>query len=144
MTTLKLTEQTFIPAGLKLEATIVDVKKVPTPFWVDDNDHSKGKKDQISFRFKIIEGEYENRNLFGQTSTFYSNQSKLGAWVREILATDSLPEDLELEALIDLPVCVIVGHKTKEVNGMLEVAGERVDQVVRVISEGLYTADSTF
>lgn len=140
MTTYELQKFDFIPEGTKLETEIVNVEERETPFDVDENDPSKGKSVQVSFRFRVIQdGEYQGRILFGNTPAFYKNTTKLGAWVREILSTEELPEKLDLEDLIGLPVYVIVGHKLR--NG--QVHREYVDQVTRVESDLEY-ADEAF
>ena len=107
-----------IPANTVLETTIEEVNVQESPFWVDDKDHSKGKKEQVSFRFRVTEpGDWENRVLWGNTPTTFTDHPdcKLRVWVQEILGLDDLGEDFTFDTdhLVGETVKVVVGNRDK-------------------------------
>ena len=124
-----------IPEGTIHPATIVSVEERETPWLIDDNDPSLGKKHQVSFRFQISEGEHKGRTLFGNTPTTFTNHPdcKLRAWVQEILGQNGLPVgfNLDLEELVDLPVKVAVAHRTKRNADGTETIREYASDVIR-------------
>lgn len=144
MATLTKQEFTIIPADTIVEAEVVDVEEKETPFWVDEKDHSKGKSQQMSFRFKITDGEYAGMTVFGNTSCWFTENSKLGSWVREILAQDELPDELDTDNLIGLPVTLIIGNRTKEVNGQPVVSAHFVETIARLADDDMMSAEETF
>lgn len=136
-----------IPEGELLEAEIVNCELRETPFLIDENDPSKGKKEQVSFRFRIVEdGPYFGRTLFGNTPTTFTTHPdcKLRVWVQEILGMDSLPIDFEFdtETLIGATVKVIVGNRFKTAADGSQVAKDYVDTVAR--SGDMVFADEAF
>lgn len=124
-----------IPEGTVLPVTIVTCEDRETPWDIDENDPSLGKKHQVSFRFSVSEGEFQGRTLFGNTPTTFTNHPdcKLRAWVMEILGQNSLPVgfNLELEELVDLPVKVAVAHRTKRNADGSETIREYASDVIR-------------
>lgn len=133
-------EQEFetIPVDTLAKAEVVKVDVAESPFWVDEDDHAKGKKEQVSFRFRINEGEFEGRQLFGNTPTTFTDHPdcKLSGWVREILDLDEFPTDFsfDTEQLEGCSVNIIVGHRRS--------GKEFVDTVARI--DGVDFADDIF
>ena len=140
MTTFKLQasdvqEFDVIPEGSVLVAEIVNVEERETPWLVDENDPSKGKKSQVSFRFSVSDGEHKGRTLFGNTPTTFTNHPdcKLRAWVQEVLGENALPVgfSLDLDTLVGLPVKIAVAHRVKNnADGSTSVK-EYVSDVIR-------------
>lgn len=151
MATFALTESEefeVIPADTILEVEVVNCELKETPFLVDDNDPSKGKKEQISFRFKVTEpGEWSGRTLFGNTPTTFTSHPdcKLRAWVQELLGMNTLPAGFEFdtENLIGLTAKAIVGNRARKAADGTEVLKDYVDAVMRV-DAGLDFADDVF
>lgn len=144
MATFTKTEITIIPAEEILECEVVNVEVKETPFLVDVKDPSKGYSEQVSFRFKVIGGEYDNQVIFGNTTTWYTDNSKLGSWVREILAMDELPTEFDTDVLVGARVNVIVGAKMKDVNGVPTVTGHKAETLSRILDDDYLTAAETF
>lgn len=135
----------IIPADTIVEAELINAEERETPFWVDDKDHSKGKSQQVSYTFKVVDGgEYNDKLIFGNTSTYYSDTSKFGSWVRELLAMDELPDEFDLEALIGARVKVIVGNRQKEINGEMVTSGHFAETIARLADDDYIAADDAF
>ncbi len=122
-------EFTELERGLIAEAEIVEVTVGETPWDKDENDPSKGKAQQVSFRFKLDDPahpEAQNRQVFGNTPTTFSNHPdcKLRSWVEEILDTglDQMKPgfNLNLDDLVGERVRVVIGHNK---NGKARVEG---------------------
>jgi hypothetical protein len=110
-----------IPAGSVLLTEIVNVEDKESPWDIDENDPSLGKKHQVSFRFKVTQpGPYYGRTLFGNTPTTFTTHPdcKLRAWVLEILGQNQLPVGfvLDLDVLVGLPVKVAIDHRKAKTN----------------------------
>lgn len=108
-----------IPADTILAATIEECEVKESPFDIDDKDPSKGKKKQVSFKFRVSEGEeFANRVLFGNTPTTFTKHPdcKLRVWIQEILAQDSLADNFAFDTddLVGMRVKVIVGNRPKK------------------------------
>lgn len=136
-----------IPENTIVEADIEQVEERETPFWIDDNDHEKGKQRQVSFKFRVTgPEEYKGRILFGNTTTTFSNHPdcKLRVWVQEILGVDQLPLGfkLDLGQLEGAPIKVVVGNKTKKAADGTDIVKDRADAVMRVT--GFADAADTF
>lgn len=124
-----------IPAGTKVEAIVVDAKVEDSFFWVDQNDHSKGKQKKVSFKFRIEDeddGTFNGRIVFGETSTAFNNSSgcRLRNWVGEIFGVDDLPVGfkLDLADLIDMNVVIELDTYDKKAGGQ----GNKVVALQRV------------
>ena len=118
-----LGESTFeefetLPADTILETTVQAVEQRTSPFWVDENDQSKGKREEVSFRFQVTSGEHQGRVFFGNTPTYFdaSPNCRLRVWVEEILGVDELPVGFKFDTddLIDLPVKIVLGVGAKK------------------------------
>lgn len=138
-----------IPAGTVLLTTIVAVEDREAPWLIDENDPSKGKVHQVSFRFKVTTpGEFRDRTLFGNTPTTFTTHPdcKLRAWVLEILGQNQLPVGfvLDLDVLVGLPVKVAVAHRAPKTNadGTPKPPQEFVSDVLR--AEGYADAADSF
>jgi len=88
--TLVLAESDYmpIPDGEILPAIVEKVEKRQTPFDVDRDDPSKGKRWEVSFTFIIDEGnDFEGRKVFGNTPTTFTTHPdcKLRRWLQELL-----------------------------------------------------------
>lgn len=127
-----------IPENTIATAIVESCEVKETPFWVDDNDHTKGKKDQVSFRFRLTDGEYANRVLFGNTPTTFSTHPdcKLRVWVQEILAVETLPDNFSFDTddLVNMTVKVVVGNRTRKAADGTDVVKDFVSDVIRVRS----------
>lgn len=130
MAEFKLTEGTqfeyeSLPADSVLEAEVVDVTVEDSFFWVDDNDHSKGKKQQVSFRFRVTDGEYAGRNFWGNTPTYFdsSPNCRLRVWVEELLGADELPVgfSFDTDMLVGAPCRIVLGLSKKGKNFVSDV-----------------------
>lgn len=125
-----------IPVDTVLEAEVDKVEERETPFWIDQNDESKGKQRQVSFKFRITDAEHSGRVLFGNTPTTFSNHPdcKLRVWVQEILGVDTLPLGfkLDLSQLEGAPIKVVVGNRSKKAADGSEVVKDFVSDVIRV------------
>ena len=140
----------LIPVDTILEAEVFNCERRETPFWIDKEDHSKGKQEEISFRFKITElGEYNGRTLFGSTPIWFNTSPKcrLRLWTQEILGLDELTEGFEFDTddLITMPVKVVVGHKVIRKGTPEEETKDRVVDVIRIDGGlGYAQADNVF
>lgn len=106
-----------IPAGTVLLAEVLSVEVRDSFFWLDVEDHSKGKQKEVNFKFGIVDkGEFNNWKVYGTTPTTFNvnEKCKLRRWVEEIFAFDALPSGFEFDTddLIGEPVNVVIGHRT--------------------------------
>jgi hypothetical protein len=137
-----------IPANTVLEATLEEVI-VKDSFWdIDESDPSKGKKKQVSFKFKVSEeGEYKNRVLWGNTPTTFTTHPdcKLRVWVMEILGQDDLAADFtfDTEHLEGLPVKIVVGNREGKHQDGSPKRSDYAEGVIRMES-GVADADDIF
>jgi hypothetical protein len=139
MFTLQESEQSdfeVIDEGETVLAEVVRCEVRETPFWVDENDQSKGKQQEVSFRFSVVSGPHKGRTLFGRTPTTFTSHPdcKLRAWVQEILGSDNLPVGFSFDPsdLETLQVNVIVGHRPKKNADGTTSVREFVSSVKRV------------
>jgi hypothetical protein len=138
-----------IPAETLLEAEIIDCKTQPGPFWVDKEDHSKGKQDQVSFKFKVLTpGQYEGQIVFGNTPPWFNKSPKctLRIWVQEILGFDELPDEFTFDTddLVEQRCQIVIGNYVKK--GKTEADDETkhfVEDVIR-LDDDLVDANDVF
>lgn len=118
-----LSESTFeefetLPEDTVLPAVVRKVEQRTSPFDVDPNDPSKGKREEVSFQFQVTEGEHQGRVFFGNTPTYFdaSPNCRLRVWVEEILGVDELPVGFKFDTddLVDLPVNIALGVGKKK------------------------------
>ncbi len=107
----------LLPQGAILLAEVLEAEVRDSFFWVDVEDHSKGKQKEVSFKFAIIEdGPYKGWKVWGNTpTTFNHNENcKLRHWVEEIFAWNEVPAGTSFDTadLLGQPVNVIIGHRT--------------------------------
>lgn len=128
-----------IPANEVIEAMIEEVEVKDSPFDVDEGDPSKGKKQQVSFKFRVTEeGQWNNRVLWGNTPTTFSSHPdcKLRVWVQEILGLDSLnPDDdfsFDTDHLVNMPVNIVVGNRNKKTVDGSNIVKDFVQSVIRL------------
>lgn len=132
-----------IPEGTELRLKVIKVEERDSFFWVDKDDHSRGKQREISFRFQVSDptSDYDNRTLFGSTSTSFSTHSncKFRLWIEQILQVDELPGEFEfeLEELEGLYVMGIVSTYPKKAGGQ----GNRIEDLKMVKNAGVSTLD---
>ncbi len=89
-------EYPTIPEGTILDVECLGLEKKTMPFKDDDgNDVVK-----VEFSFRIVDGEYENRRLWGQTSTVFSTHEdcRLYQWVKALLGVDDLQPNFTFRA----------------------------------------------
>jgi hypothetical protein len=86
-----------IPEGKILNVEVIEVELRDRPEWAvrDPEDETK----EVSFRFRVLDGEYAKRNLWGTTMPWFnfSPKCRLRIWVQGILGVDELPDDFELK-----------------------------------------------
>ena len=114
-----------------LEANVVGVEERETPWDIDQNDPSKGKRREVSFVFQVTEaGANQGRIFYGNTPTYFdsSPNCRLRVWVEEILGADELPVGFKFntEDLLDMPVKIALGvGKKKGKNFVADVIRNR-------------------
>ncbi len=118
-----------IPVPNILECEVVKVEEREKPEWaIRDPEVTT----EISFRFRVISGDYEKRNLWGNAAPFFnfSPKCRLRLWVQAILGVDELPEgyQLNLEELAGKRCRVTVGNRTNK------------DDVVKDFAQDVYPA----
>lgn len=117
-------ERQPIPNNSYFEAVVLDITEQESLWDIDENDPSKGKKKQLSWKFKIIDpgGEFDNRYVWGTTSMFFSTspQNKLRQWIQAVLNIPVLPEGyaVDTEELHNKQCLIIVGAKEKRAGGI--------------------------
>lgn len=86
-----------IPEGQILNVEVIEVELRDRPEWALRNPDDETK--EVSFRFRVLDGEYAKRNLWGTTMPWFnfSPKCRLRIWVQGILGVDELPEDFELK-----------------------------------------------
>lgn len=106
-----------IPVDEILLAEVVDCEKRITPFDIDDTDPKKGKKTEVSFRFRVVDDRYPQwlgRTMFGNTPAIFNTHEncKLRMWVEEIYG-QTLEEGFVFNEpdVIGQQVRVIVGNR---------------------------------
>lgn len=124
-------DRTPIPGDTTMEAVVAEVKEQDSRWLVDDDDPSKGKKREISFRFAITEeGEFNDRWVWGSTPPWFNDspKCKFRIWVQEILGVDELPVgfNVELDDLVGAPVRIHIGQGAKGGNYVADVL--RIDE----------------
>jgi hypothetical protein len=90
-------------------------EELPQRFLDPEKPHNTHR---ISFKFRVTEGEYEKRVIWGNTSTWFSSdpRCKLRLWAKEILGIDIFPADYELDTddLVGKEARVLVGNREKQ------------------------------
>jgi hypothetical protein len=120
-----------LPEDTVLEANVQAVEDRETPWNIDDNDPSKGKRREVSFVFQVTEpGDHQGRIFYGNTPTYFdsSPNCRLRVWVEEILGADELPVGFRFNTadLIDMPVKIALGvGKKKGKNFVADVIRNR-------------------
>lgn len=134
-------EFTVLPEGEIYTAELVSATVVEKP-WTDKLTGDPVKK--VSFDFRIIDGEYKNQHVWGESWTDFNKNSQLYRWVKELLGQNELEVGFkfELEALAGLFARIVIGHRPKK-NKANEVIGTYyfVDDVIRA-SDVPTTADT--
>jgi hypothetical protein len=135
-------ERKPIPDNSFFEAIILDISENESPWDIDENDPSKGKKMQLSWKFKILDpsGEFDDRYVWGNTSTYFatSANNKLRQWIQAALDIPVLPEGyaVDTEQLHDKQCLVIVSAKNKAnggiANRVMEIQPSRVTAPLNV------------
>lgn len=136
-----------IPADTVATAEVVNCEVKETPWLIDESDPDKGYKEQVLFRFKIVEGPYQGRQLFGNTPTTFTNHPdcKLRVWVQELLGMNTLPSEFTFDTdnLIGTKARIIVGNRPKKHRDGSSSLVDFVDTVVR-LDDGMDYADDVF
>lgn len=141
-------EFSLIPAGMHL-TEVVGAEVRESFFWEDPEDHSKGKQNEVSFKFIITDGPSKGRFIWGKTPTTFNNNErcKLRHWVQEIFGVDEISPgfQFELSDLVGEPVNIEVGHRswTDKTTGLPKSAAN-VDNVVRYAGISEETLDDAF
>lgn len=111
-------EYTPAPHNSVFEAEVLEVKVEDSP-WTDDQ--TGEKKQQMSFKFKVVEpGDFEGRWFWGRTSTWFSEdaRSKLRQFVQAILDEDVLPSGFVLDTdNLEGQRCRIIVHAKEKADG---------------------------
>lgn len=111
---------TLIPEDEILECEVFEIKgPVDKPYTDDDGNAVK----KMEFTFKVLDGEFKDRRVWGETSPAFVNHSncKLYAWTQEILSTE-LPAGFSLNTdnLLKLKCRVVVGQRSYTKKGDTE------------------------
>lgn len=110
-----------IPAGQTVDCEVVSVEVRDKPEWAIRDD---GETKEVSFRFRVINGAYERRNLWGNAAPYFNNDPDciLRLWVQGILGAEVLPDGftLELESLAGKHCRVTVGNRTVKATGEIK------------------------
>lgn len=133
-----------IPEKTRVLCEVSDVV-VRESFYADD---AGNKKNEVSFKFKVVEGEYEGRVLFGRTPTTFTSHPdcKLRAWVLAILGVDDLPVGFtfDTDSLIGGFALVEVGHYQKTNADGTKSPRENAKTLLTVASDDSLMADNLF
>lgn len=104
------TTYTPIPEDEILDAEVVSIQKVIKPF----KDENGNEIERVEFSFKITDGEYASRKVYGDTPTTFTTHPdcKLRAWVSEILGAD-IPAGFKFDpdTIVGLPVRIVIGAR---------------------------------
>lgn len=99
-----------IPDGTFVEAEVVAVKKEPHKFFKEEDGSPQIK---VNFRFKILEGEFVNRQVFGMTPTTFTTHDdcKLRQWVEALLGVDEIAPGFKftLGDLVSTKARIVIG-----------------------------------
>jgi len=114
------------------EHTVVNVEVVTVEeqesFFKDDDGNPKN---EVVFKFRITDGEFEGQHLWGRTPTTWSmnEKCKLRQWAEQILAT-KIPAGtpLDTDDLVGRPARAVVGTFTKK-------TGEQGNKVTDVMKD---------
>lgn len=131
-------KRTFDPIP---EGEIVDVEVVEVEIR-DINPEFRAKykikeDKEISFRFKVISGNYKNRNLWGNAKPYWndSDNCRLRLWTQEIFGVDRMPEGYEFDT-DDFPgmkARVVVRNYQKRDGS----TGDGVQDVLRAVNSNM-------
>jgi hypothetical protein len=129
-----------IPEDTIVQAEVVEVKleeKLPQ-FRNNENDTHR-----VSFHFKVTDGEYANRHLWGNTSTWFADdfRCKLRLWVTEILNVARIEEGyvLDTDNLAGMRVRILVGNRTKKDGTITDFAKDLLRANTPAASASTYT-----
>mgnify|MGYP000926634079 FL=1 len=94
------------------DVEVVKVELRDKPDWaIRDPEVTK----EVSFQFRILNGEFARRMMWGNAAPFfnYSPKCRLRIWVQGILGVDELPEDyeLDLDSLAGKKCRILVGNR---------------------------------
>lgn len=135
MPKLRLQEDTPLPTmpdGTEALATVESITERESRF--EDKDGKK--KTELSWVFKLQDGEYKDRIVYGRTPTIFSTwaNNKTRIWIQEIMGEDDLPVDFEVdtEVLVGLTCKVMVGKwERMGDDGKTMLSGNYVADVIR-------------
>lgn len=104
-----------LPDRAILDVEVVKVEEREKPEWMI---YDPEVTTEVSFRFRVVGGKYDRRNIWGTSATFFnfSPKCRLRIWVQGILGLDELPEgfELDLDALTGKRCRVLVGNRTNK------------------------------
>lgn len=89
-------EFTPIPDGTFVDAELVAVEATTHKYFKEDNGDPKKV---VNFEFRILDGEYKNRRVWGNTSQIFSSNEncKLKLWTEALLGVDELAPGFKLK-----------------------------------------------
>lgn len=103
----------LIPEKEILAAEVLDAAVKVMPY-KDKETGDEVKK--VVFKFKVMDSEYEDRWVWGETSTSFVDHPgcRLRAWVGELLGTDVLPEGFSFNTddLLDQSCRIVIGVRS--------------------------------
>ena len=138
-------KRTFDPIP---EGEIVDVEVVDVEIR-DLNPEFRAKykikeEQEISFRFKVISGDYKNRNLWGNAKPIWNDADncRLRLWTQEIFGVDRMPEGYEFDTddFTSMRARVVVRNYTKRDGS----TGDGVQDVLRSVDNSRYANEEPF
>lgn len=130
---LEQPESSSISDGMVLLAEIVKLQERETPFYIDDANPDLGFRDEISWRFRVIEGDNTDKTVWGSTGTkFMAHENcKFYSWVLSALGIDEIDDPdfvLELDALEGIICRVRIGTRKTGKIYVSEVLPEEIEE----------------
>jgi len=90
---------------------------------------------EVSFRFKVIDGDFKNRNLWGNAKPIWNDADncRLRLWTQEIFGVDRMPEGYEFDTddFTGMKARVVVRNFSKR-DGTV---GDGVQDVLRALPD---------
>ncbi len=117
-------ERLPFPHQSVFEAKILEITEQDSRWDIDDEDPSKGKKQELNFKFEVIDpdGDFDKRWAWGKCAAYLSTDSrnKLRQWVQGILDIDVLPEGFAFNTddLVGRQCRIIVEAYEKKTGGV--------------------------
>ena len=116
-----------IPANeiVPVEVVEVEIRDIPEHI---RSQYKIQDKQEVSFHFKVVDGPYKNRHLWGNAKPRWDNSPdcRLRVWTQEILGEDSLPDEYQFDTdtLQGLQARVLVRNRIAKDNSVKDGVGD--------------------